>query len=98
MSNRVPVSPENCPEPFWHNTHMYCPQCSFVFHSASKFDEDSKEWWKARAEEAEATIYRVRTMCEERLEWSKKLLPPEQIHNPYVIPINDVLVELSFKK
>lgn len=23
-------SPENCPEPFWHETHMYCPACTWV--------------------------------------------------------------------
>ena len=23
-------SPENCPEPFWHETHMYCPCCTWV--------------------------------------------------------------------
>ena len=23
-------SPENCPEPFWHNTHRYCPVCTWT--------------------------------------------------------------------
>jgi hypothetical protein len=24
------VKPEDCPEPFWHETHRYCPQCSWT--------------------------------------------------------------------
>lgn len=23
-------SPENCPEPYWHETHNYCPACTWV--------------------------------------------------------------------
>lgn len=23
-------TPENCPEPFWHDTHRYCPACSWT--------------------------------------------------------------------
>lgn len=23
-------SPENCPEPFWHRTHRYCPVCTWT--------------------------------------------------------------------
>ena len=23
-------SPENCPEPWWHETHRYCPVCTWI--------------------------------------------------------------------
>lgn len=29
-SERVVIRPEDCPEPFWHETHMYCPACSWT--------------------------------------------------------------------
>ena len=25
------VTPENCPTPMYHETHNYCPSCSFVY-------------------------------------------------------------------
>lgn len=24
------IKPEDCPEPFWHETHRYCPACSWT--------------------------------------------------------------------
>lgn len=30
MSERPEVAPEDCPEPFWHNTHRYCPVCTWT--------------------------------------------------------------------
>jgi hypothetical protein len=29
MSEPPVIAPENCPEPFWHETHMYCPVCTW---------------------------------------------------------------------
>lgn len=29
MSERPVIAPEDCPEPFWHETHLYCPVCSW---------------------------------------------------------------------
>lgn len=25
-----PIAPEDCPEPGWHETHRYCPICSWT--------------------------------------------------------------------
>jgi hypothetical protein len=30
MSERPIIAPEDCPEPFWHETHRYCPICTWV--------------------------------------------------------------------
>ena len=30
MSKRPEIAPENCPEPFWHETHRYCPVCTWT--------------------------------------------------------------------
>jgi hypothetical protein len=30
FSGTVVIRPEECPEPFWHETHRYCPACSWV--------------------------------------------------------------------
>lgn len=30
------VRPEDCPEPGWHETHHYCPACSWVNPDAPK--------------------------------------------------------------
>jgi hypothetical protein len=24
------IKPQDCPEPFWHETHRYCPACSWT--------------------------------------------------------------------
>lgn len=24
------IKPEDCPEPYWHETHRYCPACSWT--------------------------------------------------------------------
>ena len=24
------ITPEQCPEPFWHKTHRYCPRCTWT--------------------------------------------------------------------
>lgn len=29
MPSREPIAPEDCPEPFWHETHYYCPVCTW---------------------------------------------------------------------
>ncbi len=30
MSDRAVVRPEDCPEPFWHETYRYCLACSWT--------------------------------------------------------------------
>ncbi len=30
MADREPIKPEDCPEPFWHETHRYCPVCTWT--------------------------------------------------------------------
>jgi hypothetical protein len=30
VSERAPIAPEDCPEPFWHETHRYCPICTWT--------------------------------------------------------------------
>lgn len=27
--SREPIAPDDCPEPFWHETHRYCPVCTW---------------------------------------------------------------------
>lgn len=28
--SRKPIAPEDCPEPYWHETHRYCPVCTWT--------------------------------------------------------------------
>jgi hypothetical protein len=28
--NPASIKPEDCPEPYWHQTHRYCPACSWM--------------------------------------------------------------------
>lgn len=30
MTDPTMTRPEDCPEPFWHETHRYCPCCTWV--------------------------------------------------------------------
>lgn len=30
MSDTSTIKPEDCPEPYWHETHRYCPACSYA--------------------------------------------------------------------
>ncbi len=30
LHGRGPIAPEDCPEPFWHETHRYCPVCTWT--------------------------------------------------------------------
>lgn len=30
MADPSSVDPADCPEPFWHETHRYCPCCSWT--------------------------------------------------------------------
>lgn len=27
---QMEIDPKDCPEPFWHDTHRYCPACSWT--------------------------------------------------------------------
>lgn len=29
MATTQTIDPADCPEPFWHETHRYCPRCSW---------------------------------------------------------------------
>lgn len=37
------VKPEDCPEPYWHKTHHYCPACSYVSPESTAKLEASKK-------------------------------------------------------
>lgn len=43
MSTRPLIQPEHCPEPFWHDTHRYCPVCTWMEPAEPKVDWEM-EW------------------------------------------------------
>ncbi len=47
MSERAVIKPEDCPEPYWHETHRLCPICTWT--ESQKPSDD--------VEEAAATIH-----------------------------------------
>jgi len=30
VSKHAEIAPEDCPEPWWHETHLYCPVCTWT--------------------------------------------------------------------
>lgn len=34
--SRPQIAPEDCPEPYWHETHYYCPVCTWVADSCGE--------------------------------------------------------------
>jgi len=61
MGARPEIKPEDCPEPFWHDTHYYCPVCTWVApdapRSAKVTPEKLDEWTAILSEpEREETV------------------------------------------
>lgn len=43
-TERVVPSPENCPDPGWHETHRYCPACSWTFQEPPRHATTVLSW------------------------------------------------------
>lgn len=73
-----PTRPEDCPEPFWHETHRYCPACS----------------WTEPVEPAPPTPWRaLRDRLNERLTMARQVLD-EAGHGSVavLVPVEEVLI------
>lgn len=42
--NPQDITPEDCSEPFWHDTHRYCPACSWTEDYDKTDDEKVAEY------------------------------------------------------
>ena len=70
MNDPTQTPPEDCPEPFWHETHHYCPCCSWVSPEAQKRELEAAVLAAIPAKQQEIIErqYSELTALQERLE------------------------------
>ena len=82
------IRPEDCPEPFWHETHRYCPVCAWVEAPDSSTEPEFREQLPAQAKALDFVrerwpstvdpIWRAAKLCEEAGEALGAVIKSEQ--------------------
>jgi hypothetical protein len=57
-------TPENCPEPYWHQTHRYCPACTWTEEydmpaEVTELGEDGESWMVTHANDTPGALAAV---------------------------------------
>lgn len=72
------VSPSECPEPFWHETHNYCPCCT---------------WTRPEEPKPPTPMEQIEQRLRERLVMAREVLDREGYGSTAaLIPIEEVLI------